>query len=131
MGLIGNEGGPASGQIAPGLALGGPLPADASGGMTRVFFNGRALHPVELAALEQAFGYVVPGRYWMNAQGIGGVEGGPASFDLGAAARARTGAGASGPGYLDRGPFGSMGSDGSCFYYNDPETGASVMGGGC
>jgi hypothetical protein len=33
--------------------------------------------------------------------------------------------------YVDRGPFGTMGSDGSCSYYNDPETGASVMTGNC
>lgn len=126
-GLWGFEGGPAGGQLAPGLPLGGPLPADASGGTTAVFVNGRALHPAELAALERAFGPVLPGRYWMDARGIGGVEGGPPSFDLGAAARAAGG----GPGYLDPGPFGTTGGDGSCFYYNDPETGSSVMGGGC
>ena len=81
-GLWGQEGGPAAGQIAPSLALGGPLQANASGGATPVFINGRALHPTEVAGLRQCYGTVIPGRYWMNAQGIGGVEGGAAIFNV-------------------------------------------------
>jgi hypothetical protein len=43
-GAWGFEGGPTLGQIYPGLALGGPLRADASRGNTGVFINGRELH---------------------------------------------------------------------------------------
>lgn len=82
-GLWGPEGGPSQGQILPGLPLGGPLRADASGGLTAVVINGRVVHPIELAVLQQTFGVVMPGRYWLNAQGIGGFEGGPPQFSLG------------------------------------------------
>ena len=47
-GVWGMEGGPAQGQIHPGLQLGGPLRADASGGDTGVFVNGRQLHRLEV-----------------------------------------------------------------------------------
>ena len=81
-GLWGVEGGPSVGQVMPGLALGGALRADASGGATGVFINGREIHPAELLALQAAFGEVPLGRYWLGADGIGGTEGGPPSFDL-------------------------------------------------
>ncbi len=55
-GLWGTEKGPATGQIHPGMKLGGPLKADASGGGTGVFFNGRELHPQDVAALYQFTG---------------------------------------------------------------------------
>ncbi len=82
-GLVGAEGGPSAGQIHPGLKLGGPLAADASGGGTGVFINGREIHPNELRYLNGIYGRVAPGRYWLNARFVGGQEGGPASFDLG------------------------------------------------
>lgn len=125
-GLWGFEGGPAAGRILPYLELGGPLRADASGGGTGVFVNGRELHLLEVYYLWQLFGVVIPGHYWLNADGIGGYEGGPPLFDLAAAA-----AQAGGSGYTYRGPGGLMGSDGNCFYYNDPETGSSYMPPGC
>jgi hypothetical protein len=84
-GAWGMEGGPALGQIHAGLKLGGALRADASGGgqgrLTGVFINGRELHPRDVAALQQITP-VVPGRYWVDAQGNGGYEGGPAIFNL-------------------------------------------------
>lgn len=84
-GAWGIEGGPALGQIHPGLQLGGPLRADASGGghgrLTGVFINGRELHPQDVAALLQITP-VYQGRYWVDAQGYGGYEGGPATFNL-------------------------------------------------
>ncbi len=123
-GLWGLRGGPTLGQLPPGLNLGGNLRADASGGGTNVFINGRELHPTEVAYLQQVFGYVIPGRYWMNAQGIGGQEGGPPMFNLLAAAQAQSG----GNGYTRRGLFGSTGSDGNCSYYLHPN-GSSVMTG--
>lgn len=125
-GLWGVRGGPTLGQIPPELNLGGDLQADASGGGTNVYINGRELHPLEVAYLQQVFGYVVPGRYWMNAQGIGGVEGGPPIFNLVAAAQARSG----GNSYTRRGLFGGTGSDGNCSYYLHPN-GSSVMTGSC
>src|SRR3989442_3094902 len=43
-GAWGLEGGPTRGFGLPGLAVGGPLRADASRGRTGVFINGRELH---------------------------------------------------------------------------------------
>lgn len=84
-GAWGMEGGPALGQIHPALKLDGALRADASGGgqgkLTGVFINGRELHPRDVAALRQITP-VIPGRYWVDAQGNGGYEGGPAIFNL-------------------------------------------------
>lgn len=75
-GAWGLAGGPTLGFIAAGLDLGGPLRADASGGMTGVFFNGRELHHQEVAALQQ-LAPVVAGRYWLDAAGNVGREGDP------------------------------------------------------
>ena len=90
-GLWGLESGPATGQIQPGMKLGGPLKSDASGGGTNVFFNGRELHPQDVALLYQITGVVIPGRYWINAMGVGGMEGGPPIFELRALAAQRGG----------------------------------------
>jgi len=128
-GLWGREGGPHNGQILPGLRLGGPLKPNASGGGTRVFVNGRALHPSELVQLQRLFGQVNPGRYWLNAQGIAGYEGGPPQFNLNAAAGAQSRGGATGPGYNRTTPGGHLMSDGSCF--GIMTSGGTVMGGGC
>jgi hypothetical protein len=121
-GLWGYEGGPTMGQIMPALNLGGPLRSHASGGNTGVFINGRELHPLEVQYLLSVYGQAIPGRYWLNAQGIGGFEGGPPMFNLNTSAY---GSG-SGQGYLRRTPGGAIGSDGNCFYYNHPN-GSSVM----
>jgi hypothetical protein len=130
-GLWGQEGGALAGQIHPGLNMGGPLRTDASRGNTGVFINGRELPMQEVQFLQQ-LGPVLPGRYWMNAQGIGGAEGGPPLFNLGAAiaAQQRRGSGL-GTGYNRTTPGGHLGSDGSCSYYFDPASGSSVMSGNC
>jgi hypothetical protein len=132
-GLWGLEGGPSVGQIVPGLQL-GPLAADASvkafWQRTFVFVNGREIHPREYAYLYKLFGNVNPGRYWLNSRGVAGHEGGPPQFDLRAAAMARA-APPAGGGHGRRGAFGNTGSDGRCSYYNDVESGASVMVGDC
>lgn len=125
-GLWGMEGGPTVGQIFPGLELGGPLQADASGGGTGVFINGRELHPQEVAFLQSIFGVVIPGRYWMDWQGIGGYEGGPAIFNLAAAAAAAGAQSGMYSGDTRRTLFGGTGSDGNCSYYMHPG-GSSVM----
>jgi hypothetical protein len=93
LGAWGVEGSPTLGLIAPGLELGGPLRADASGGGTNVVVNGRVLHPLDLAALQQLTGPVLPGRYFITAQGLAGPEGGPPMWDLGAMARQAQGGG--------------------------------------
>lgn len=132
-GLWGAEGGPAVGQILPGMTLGGPLRSDASNGNTGVFFNGRQLHPTEVELLRQRFGVVYPGRYWLRADGIGGPEGGPALFSL--ATTSASASGASGGndfyygGTIDRGYGGTYGSDGSCYYISTDA--GDVMGPGC
>jgi hypothetical protein len=81
-GAWGLEGGPTSGFTFPGLNLGGPLHADASRGNTRVFINGRELHYLDVLALQQLVIQVLPGRYWVDAQGYCGYEGGPALLNL-------------------------------------------------
>ena len=125
-GLWGEQGGPTLGQMPPELDLGGVLAIDASTGGTGIVINGRELHLTEAAFLQQLFGYVIPGRYWLNPMGVGGFEGGPAAFNLAAAAQQAQSSG----GYTRRGPFGSMGSDGECSYFMTPG-GSSVMTGNC
>lgn len=80
-GAWGQEGGPTIGLTIAGLPL-GRLPPDISGGGTGVFINGRELHPVDLQGLSQLVGPVQRGRYWLDAQGNAGYEGGPAIANL-------------------------------------------------
>jgi len=127
-GLWGTIGGPGTGRILPGLNLGGPLQAGVSGGGTGVFVNGRELHPLEVRRLVQIYGSVTPGRYWMNAQLIGGFEGGPATFDLNAAAASAGAEYGQGSGYNRNTIGGGLMSDGGCSGYLHP-SGASVMTG--
>ena len=131
-GLWGLEGGPSAGQIAAGLQLGAALRADASvgrhRGSTSVYVNGREIHAQELGYLQTLYGPVRRARYWLDPRGVGGYEGGPALFDLRAAALARSRQAGAG-GYGRRGMFGNTGGDGQCSYYNDPSSGASVMTG--
>ncbi len=126
-GLWGVQGGPSIGRILPGLNLGGPLRASASGGgngaLTGVFVNGREIHPQELMLLRQLFGYINPGRYWLGPTLVGGYEGGPAQFDLRASAQAAGG-------YNRSTLFGGLMSDGQCSGYLHPG-GSTVMTGNC
>ncbi len=80
-GAWGMEGGPTAGIGVAGLYLGGPLRADASGGQTRVFINGRELHELDVIGLSR-LGAVLPGRYWVDERGNCGLEGGPAFVNL-------------------------------------------------
>jgi hypothetical protein len=118
-GAWGFEGGPTLGQIYPGLTVGGPLRADASRGNTGVFINGRELHLNDVIALRRCT-QVYRGRYWVNAQGIGGIEGGPPIFNLAALCNANQQA-ASGRTWHN--------GDGSWSYRNDA-TGMSVISDG-
>jgi hypothetical protein len=87
-GAWGLEGGPTAGWIMPNLDLGGPLPADASHGNSGVFINGRELHQQDVAALTQITP-VYPGRWWVDASGSFGAEGGAALGNLWLLARQR------------------------------------------
>ena len=125
-GLWGSEGGPPRGWIAAGLALGGRLQADASGSHTPVAINGRWIHPEELRYLEGLFGRVIPGRYWLDEHGIGGYEGGPASFDLRAQASSHR---SSVLGHSDTGSV--LGDDGIVGYIGGSTGVTCAPDGGC
>jgi hypothetical protein len=93
-GLWGYWGGPAVGVMQAGLGLGGALPSDASHGSTRIFVNGRELHAIDVQNVAAATGIVGrPGRYWLDASGNLGYEGGPPIGNLAAASRARSNGG--------------------------------------
>lgn len=82
-GAWGLEGQPIAGQMMAGLVLGGPLKADASKGTSGVFLNSRQLTVGEKAYIELLCQTpVLPARYWVAANGMGGYEGSPASFNL-------------------------------------------------
>ncbi len=81
-GAWGIQGGPQCGIVVAGLALGGPLLSDASGGNTGVFVNGRQLHALDAAELARLFGRVMPGRWQVDALGNCGPEGGPIMCNL-------------------------------------------------
>jgi hypothetical protein len=127
-GLWGRAGGPTAGQIQAGLRLGGPLRESASNGNTGVIVNGRRLPWVELQTLQGLVGYVRPGRYWLDAYGNAGFEGGPALVNLAAAGRQSNSN--SGGGWNRNTPGGNWGGDGNCSYYSHPD-GPSVMVGDC
>jgi hypothetical protein len=80
-GLWGIVGGPAAGFLMPGEPIGGALQADASGGGTGVFVNGRELHVEDVRNLDRLFAVygtrTLPGRYWSDANGNFGREGEP------------------------------------------------------
>lgn len=82
-GVWGREGEPVAGQMMAGLRLGGALAADASRGTSDVFINGRRLTAGEKSYIEVLCQTpALPGRYWVQANGIGGYEGQPAIFNL-------------------------------------------------
>ena len=81
-GMWGVEGEKTYGVMLPNLPLGGPLKANASNGKTGVFINGRNLPQEDLNLLQTVTGYLPLGRYWIDAQGNAGKEGGPAMVNL-------------------------------------------------
>jgi hypothetical protein len=92
-GAAGPAGGPTLTFIVPGLRLGGPLRADASNGNTGVFVNGRELPAYDLAGLTRLVGYIAPGRYFLDAMGNAGTEGGPPTVNLLVASQRASGGG--------------------------------------
>ena len=118
-GAWGIEGGPCAGIIQAGLPLGGPLAANASGGGTGVFVNGRELHPIDVAGLSR-FMPIWRSRYWMDAAGNFGWEGGPAVGNLAAALQAASGNSQSGGPWSVSTRAGMVGGDGQDFlFFND------------
>jgi len=110
-GAWGMEGGPAVGIIRAGLDIGGALRADASGATkTGVFVNGRELHALDVAGLQQITP-VAPGRYWVNALGFCGYEGNPIPL-LNLAALAEAARAKSGGTYHSRSDITGIGSGG-------------------
>jgi len=66
-----------AGFILPGHDF-GPLPADASGGSTGVFINGRQINMVEAIEIQNLFGAVYAGHWWLDGRtGYFGLEGNP------------------------------------------------------
>ncbi len=125
-GLYGPSGGPAAGFLMPGHDF-GPLGADASGGGTGVFVNGRELPPDEYRSWSLLFGELIwPGRYWLDGAANFGSEGYPAAgnllFVLGA--RLRGGAGGGGDNFWStRFSAGNSNADNSAGYVSVPGVG--------
>jgi hypothetical protein len=109
-GLWGKLGEPMSGVILPGLSFHASLPPRASNGDTGVFVNGRELHRTEVQQVSRCTA-VQKGRYWLDAQGNGGREGQPASFNLIALCRQNRPGTLGTPG--NRGWYGHASGDGS------------------
>ena len=127
-GAWGIEGGPTAGFIMAGMQLPGPMPADISRGGTNIFINGREVHPLDQAALQQIFGYTIPGRYWLDARGNLGPEGEPAITNLAAAIQASQqggGGGSTTHGYPSAG--GARGTVAGGMYSGTTATGKSVL----
>lgn len=122
-GAWGLDGGPTAGWILAGLELGGPLPADASRGSSGVFINGRELPEADVTALLRITP-VYQGRWWVDAQGSFGAEGGPALGNLWAMARQR----GMRPGqawslYANKGNNFIAGDENGCTYFSSRDNG--------
>lgn len=128
-GAWGLEGGPCVGFGVPGLDIAGPLRPDASKGNTGIFVNGRELHIQDAIGIQTSLGIPPqPGRYWWDAYGNVGYEGGPALFNVRQvlAARGGTQRGGAWSHHSAYGPTSSgssVGGDGQgFFYYQDGKT---------
>jgi hypothetical protein len=130
-GLYGVWGREAAGYIRPGHSF-GPLAAQASGGHTGVFINGRQINDVELAFLQKIFGgQVRQGRAWLDGTTWNiGVEGDPRPIANLAVAvqQAQQVSGGKHWGWRD-GSGATMSSDGNCTMMAVP--GAPVYSSGC
>ena len=107
-GAAGSWGGPTENFLPAGLELGPPLPKHASAGNTGVIINNREIHRDDYNWLANLLGQrPMRGRYWLDANGNVGIEGGPALGNLVALANQRNkqvgGASGSSWGNYDRG----------------------------
>lgn len=119
-GYWGIMGGTAQGKLMAGLSLGGPLPQNASDGITGVIVNGRELHQSEVNQIINTYGKIYRGRFWLNAQGLAGYEGQPAIFNF-----SQMNQRSNNKSFVRPSLFGATGGNGECFYYNSPN-GSSV-----
>jgi len=105
-GAWGMMGGPCAGIMMAGLNVGAPMPENASHGNTGTFINGRQLHWLDVVRLRMVLPAVWPGRYWMDAHGNFGFEGGPMLSNIWVAAaqtaQARNSGGGGGGGSFKR-----------------------------
>lgn len=126
-GACGSKGGPTAAFLPASLAF-APIRADASGGgsgrTSGVFVNGRELHLADVQALSR-LGAILPGRYWLDANGNWGVEG--TDVPLGNLVQAASAFSPTGPGYNRTTYGGHLMSDGQTSGWFDPKTGASVL----
>lgn len=88
--------------------------------------NGRPMSAELCALATRVYGSVVPGHYWVDDQGNWGRVG--SQYAEGNLLRDQR---RGGQDWTYRGPGGAAGSDGECTYFNFPDSGASVMTGGC
>jgi hypothetical protein len=119
-GAYGTVGGPCTGFLSAGPALGGgKLAPDASGRTgTGVFINGREIHSQDVAGLQRMGATVMQGRWWVRADGSYGAEGNPqvlGNLRLQAASASYTYGGNPRTWQTSQGHFG--GSDGQGFTY--------------
>jgi hypothetical protein len=130
-GAWGVEGGPTAGFILAGLDLPGPMPADISGGGTGIFINGREIHPLDQAGLQQLFGVTYRGHYWLDANGNLGPVGGPAIANIvsaiqqAQAAQSQSSGGSVSHGYGSA--YGARGTVGGGMYSGRTASGKSVF----
>ncbi len=76
-GAWGMEGHETVGFLMPGHNF-GPLAENASNGNTGVFVNGRQINMIEAVRIQQTFGAVYPGHWWLDGRtGYYGLEGNP------------------------------------------------------
>ncbi len=138
-GAAGPWGGPTGGVIQAGLGLGGELPASASGGgdgsLTGVFINGRELHPQDVQALQQMVGQVYQGRWFVDAYGNFGQEGGVVLGNLIQISQQLQSQGRGGDSYYKKDSNGSVFVGGGCVTVDTKDSSGndtgSYYGGGC
>jgi len=132
-GLYGMRGREAGGYIRPGHDF-GPLPANASNGNTGVFINGRQLNMTEAMYLQQIFGAVYQGRWWLDGQtGNVGQEGNQmpiANIFVALQQSQRNKKSAGGYSYRDSLSGTIAGAENGCAWISVPGSG-SVMSSGC
>ena len=122
-GAWGVEGREPAGFIQPGFDF-GRVSADASGGNTGVFINGRQINMAEATALQRTYGAVYQGRWWLDGHtGNLGAEGNPTPLGnlLAAMQSGTSGGGAGGGGTGDNiwsSLTGAGNSSGGCSYVN-------------
>ena len=132
-GLYGMWGREAGGYIRPGHDF-GPLPANASNGNTGVFINGRQLNMTEAMYLQQIFGAVYQGRWWLDGQtGNVGQEGNQmpiANIFVALQQSQRNNKSAGGYSYRDSLSGTIAGAENGCAWISVPGSG-SAMSSGC